>query len=315
MTESGLSDRLGITRSEAKDLFLQYHTAYPRIRDWSAKIIKQSKQDGYVETHFGRKVVIWEYESDNWRRRQDGERTAGNAPVQGGGADYVKISMVRAKQALRKAGIADKVRLVLNVHDALEWYVHKSLAPADVIKVLLPAVQWAVEGWPAMLAEWHIGTSWGGARELELLPDGSVRLKKKAEEKDVEVTGDEDEEEDVPLVAAVVVAPAVRAAPQVAPVATLLPPVPDSSQPRTVVVSASSMPSKEVAQRFHSALKETPGRNTVILKTPEGDITVPGTFGLSPDHEPEISVLLGGALVYYDIDSVDMAALGEGLEP
>jgi DNA polymerase-1 len=180
MSEKGLADRLGISPAEAEQKFAEYFAAYPRVKVWMDRTVSASKRDGFVTTKWGRKVPIWEYLSSSYRVRRDGERTAGNAPIQGSATgDYVKISMVRARNAIRKAGLADRVKLVMNVHDALEFYVDRSVPPAAVVAVLQPAVVWPVEGWPAMVAEWHIGERWGSVKELEVLPDGSVRLKKK----------------------------------------------------------------------------------------------------------------------------------------
>lgn len=66
--------------------------------------------------------------------------------------------------------------------------------------------------------------------------------------------------------------------------------------------------------RLKELLDGLPGDNTVILKVPDGDVTVTGTSGLAPEHEPQVATILPGALVWYDLDSVDTEALAEGLD-
>ncbi len=89
------------------------------------------------------------------------------------------MAMIRAVRALRKAGLADKVKLIMNIHDALEFAVRKDVSPAEVIAVLTPAVIFPVKGWLPMVMESHMGATWGGVKDLELGSDGSVHLKGK----------------------------------------------------------------------------------------------------------------------------------------
>ena len=331
LSAQGLADRLGITIEQAENLFAQFHAAYPRIKEWTEATIRQSKQDGFVTTWFARKVRIWEYDSPYRNVRNEGERTAGNAPVQGSIADYMKTSIVRAQRALKRTGLHDKVRLFMNVHDALYWYARKDVNPEDIIRLLDPEVAWHVEGWPPMVAEWNIGERWGSMAEVELVEGGGLRLKKKDEEEvRGEVTGDEDDEMAAPRVpvhdygkpersegdeeaaAAVVAAPGrslvlagLAARGGVAGV---------GDSPRMVIIEVSAPPEPEAARALAQALKDLPGTNTVVLRMPRGDATVSFPSGLTPVHEPEVSVMLGGAAVYYDEASVDLAELGRGVE-
>jgi hypothetical protein len=65
----------------------------------------------------------------------------------------------------------------MNVHDALEFYVHVSLQPPEVIKVLRPAVVFPVSGWPQMKADWHYALKWGSPIELAVDDDCNVTIK------------------------------------------------------------------------------------------------------------------------------------------
>jgi hypothetical protein len=83
-----------------------------------------------------------------------------------------------------------------------------------------------------------------------------------------------------------------------------------------VIIMTRTMPTQEAFQQLREALAKTRGDNDVILRTPQGDVPFPrldGGYGITPGDEPMYSVLLGGAMVSYDLDSVDTAGLADGL--
>lgn len=332
LTEDGLADRLGITRQEAEDLFAAFHAAYPAIGKWMEAIVRQAQDTGYVETWWGRKVRIWDIDSPIRRRRLEAQRTAGNAPVQGSATgDYMKLAMVRSSAALERAGLRDGVRLVMNVHDALEWYVRKDIPPARVIRVLQQAVIFPVPGWPPMVAEWHCGERWGSYRKLDVAvsPDGtvaSVRLAQKGQPKELEIdlSGEEDDEDVVPAPArpeafAQVLAKAREGSttngvydggrhpdPGAAGVRGR-----ESQRPRTVIVMCDHNPLVSHVEEFVDYCRRQPGPNTLILRTPSGEGKMTFTTSVTPAEAPVVSVMLGGAQVTYDAASVDYEALAE----
>lgn len=196
MGVDGLADRLGIPKPEAQALFDQYFGIFPRIRSYMDATVAGAKSRGYIMTRFGRKVMIFGLDSVDRRTYAEAERTAGNAPIQGAGTgDYPKIAMVRSDKALREAGMLNDVRLVMNMHDALYWYVRDTVPPAQVIRVLQPAVVFPVDGWPPIVAEWQLGRRWGSMREVEVLADGSLQLKEEKEAPVEETDGDPEEDE------------------------------------------------------------------------------------------------------------------------
>jgi hypothetical protein len=75
-------------------------------------------------------------------------------------------------KALKKAGLSDKVHLVMNIHDALEFYVRDDVDYQTVIDVLEPAVIFPVPGWPSMVADWHYWKRYGSCVELKKNEDG-----------------------------------------------------------------------------------------------------------------------------------------------
>lgn len=306
-----LAERLGCTLEHAEQLYAVYHTSYPRLNKKRQEVIRQAQRDGFVITKFGRKVPLPDIFSPNRKARADAERTAGNVFVQGpGSGDYPKMAMVRSVRALKAAGLQDDVKLVMNVHDALEYYVRTDIPPDRVIQVLAPAVVFPVPGWPPIVADWHMGLSWADLKELEVLPGGSVRVKKKGakpapkEEAPSAAPGPpvpvHFQDAGGPVADVPVAAVPVRPAPA----------VPDGP-PRKLVIECRAMPTVAAVKRLMASLPQ--GQNTAVLRTPDGDVTLPGSYVLSPDNGPEVSVILGGAIVRYDESSVDMAALGAGL--
>lgn len=177
MGVKSLAERLGVTVEEAKSLNEQYFSAFSSIAVWSDRVMRQGTRDGFTTSHFGRKHRIWELEDDQPWIRSKGERMCVNCPVQGGAADYMKIAMVRSQRALTKADLIKGVHLVMNIHDALVYEVHKSIDPALVIRTLEPAISYPVKGFPPIEAEWGVGRRWGTMVDVVLNPDGSISPK------------------------------------------------------------------------------------------------------------------------------------------
>lgn len=331
----GLADRLGVPNERAQELYDTFFSIYSRIKGYLERTIAAAKAQGYIVTKFGRVVRIWEFESTQRHIYAQGERLAGNAPIQGAGTgDYPKIAMVRARKALRDAGLADKVKLVMNVHDALEFYARDDVSPGEIIRVLQPAVVFPVDGWPPIVAEWHVGRKWGSVRDVELLADGSIRLKDEAPATPVaEADGDPDEpsggERSPALVAVLDRERATRGtSPELADIVPVTgyevlagkiaeqPPAASWPQyaglPRKIIVTMQGMPGREQFETLRSGLASQPGANTWTLAVPGGTYAL-GTSAFGPEIESQLSVLLGGAMVTYDLDSVDTAALTDGL--
>lgn len=80
-----------------------------------------------------------------------------------------------------------------------------------------------------------------------------------------------------------------------------------------MIIETPVVPRPAAFQRLLGYAASVPGANQVTLQTPDGSVRLPGTSGLSPACDAEVSVLLSGAVVRYCEGSVDMTALGEGL--
>ena len=117
----GLSQRMGISRSEARAFIEEYFRSYPGVRDYMDRVIAQAREQGYVETLFGRKRYLPDINSKNAVARGLAERNAINAPIQGGAADIIKLAMIAVSRRLAAEGLRSK--MVLQVHDELVFDV------------------------------------------------------------------------------------------------------------------------------------------------------------------------------------------------
>ena len=171
-----IAELIGCSVEQAKQYLEDYFIAFPGLKAWMDSKVVEGRQQGYVETLFGRRFEVWGFKSGrSFHEASHGERLCVNAPVQGGAADYMKIAMCRASAAIKKAGLEDKVILVATIHDALEFYVHESISTQEVIDLLNPMVAYKHPGLPALIkADWHEGYRWGSVRELVLDKDMHV---------------------------------------------------------------------------------------------------------------------------------------------
>ncbi len=117
MSAWGLARQLGIERNEAQTYVDRYFERYPGVAAYMESIRNQAKEQGYVETVFGRRLYLPEITASNPQRRQYAERTAINAPMQGSAADLIKRAMIRVDDWL--AGQDAEVAMVMQVHDEL----------------------------------------------------------------------------------------------------------------------------------------------------------------------------------------------------
>ncbi len=125
MSAWGLARQLGIERDEAQAYVDRYFERYPGVRDYMDRTRERAREQGYVETVFGRRLHLPEIRSGNGQRRQYAERTAINAPMQGTAADLIKRAMIAVDDWLRGDDAPD-ARMVLQVHDELVFEVATS---------------------------------------------------------------------------------------------------------------------------------------------------------------------------------------------
>jgi len=119
----GLSQRLSIPRSEAKQIIDEYFATYPRVKEYMNKVIEQAKNLGYVETIMGRRRYLPDIHSANAVVRGYAERNAINSPIQGSAADIIKTAMLKIHEHLCNNNF--KTKMILQVHDELIFDVYK----------------------------------------------------------------------------------------------------------------------------------------------------------------------------------------------
>ena len=117
----GLAAQLGIPQAEAKAYIERYFARYQGVRAFIEKTLEQTRRDGFVRTMFGRLRPIPDIESRNPNQRGFAERTAINTPLQGTGADLIKLAMISLDRKLAERKL--KTRMVLQVHDELLFEV------------------------------------------------------------------------------------------------------------------------------------------------------------------------------------------------
>ena len=119
----GLSQRLNIPRTEAKELIDGYFENFPKIKEFMDVQINRARELGYVETIKGRRRYLNDINSANAVVRGMAERNAINAPIQGSAADVIKIAMINIHHAMEKQNL--KSKMILQVHDELNFDVYK----------------------------------------------------------------------------------------------------------------------------------------------------------------------------------------------
>lgn len=132
----GLAENVGITPKEASKFIDSYFEAYPGIKDYMEKTVKEAKEKGYVKTMFNRKRNIPELNNPAYMIRQMGERIALNTPVQGTAADIIKLAMVEVYKKLKENNL--KTKMIIQVHDELVFDVYTG--ELEKIKEIIPDI-------------------------------------------------------------------------------------------------------------------------------------------------------------------------------
>jgi DNA polymerase I len=160
MSAFGLAQNLNIERSAAANYIERYFTRYPGVRDYMDKTRALAKQQGYVETYFGRRLWVPEINSPNGQRRAGAERAAINAPMQGTAADLIKLAMIAVNNWMVNEGLQSK--LIMQVHDELVLEVVE--AELALVKQKLPELMQQVAKLDVpLMAEVGVSNNWEGA--------------------------------------------------------------------------------------------------------------------------------------------------------
>ena len=128
MSAFGLAKQLAIPRGEAQEYIDLYFARYPGVKAYMDNTRVLAKDQGYVETVFGRRLYLPDINARNAQMRQYAERTAINAPMQGTAADIIKRAMISVHQWIKSENI--NARMIIQVHDELVLEVKSGQADA-----------------------------------------------------------------------------------------------------------------------------------------------------------------------------------------
>jgi DNA polymerase I len=161
MEAYGLGQRLNIPTDEASIILDAYFDAFPNVRAYMERTVKEARMRGYTETLFGRRRPIPELSNSNYRIRQAGERQAMNAGIQGLAADIFKVALVRLDGALETGGYAS--RIVLQVHDEVLLEVPED-ERQDAAELTVATMRGAAELMVPLEVNVSAGPTWADAK-------------------------------------------------------------------------------------------------------------------------------------------------------
>jgi DNA polymerase-1 len=153
----GLSQRVGISRSEAKEVIQNYYNTYKGIKRFMDETPQVAREKGFVTSIFGRRRYFPSINDRNFNVRSRAERESINMPIQGSASDIVKIAMLKVDAALKRDKLATK--LIMQIHDELLFE-----SPESEVERVLEIVKTEMESAVALdiplIAELGIGDNW-----------------------------------------------------------------------------------------------------------------------------------------------------------
>lgn len=160
MSSFGLAKQLGIERDAAQRYIDLYFDRYPGVKQYMDDTCKKARQQGFVETLFGRRLYLPDIHSKNIQIQRGAERAAINAPLQGTAADIIKIAMIKLQQWLSENNV--DARMIMQVHDELVLEAKEGCVnrlKQEVPKIMSAAAALSVE----LVVDVGIGHNWDEA--------------------------------------------------------------------------------------------------------------------------------------------------------
>ncbi|WP_195273101.1 DNA polymerase I [Enterococcus mundtii] len=154
ISDYGLSQNLGITRKAAQQYIDTYFEKYPGVKEYMERIVREAKDQGFVETLYHRRRYLPDINSRNYNIRSFAERTAINTPIQGSAADILKIAMIELDKRLKESDL--QATMLLQVHDELVFEV-----PESELEMLDKLVSEVMEQAVALHVPLITDSSWG----------------------------------------------------------------------------------------------------------------------------------------------------------
>jgi len=138
MGEFRLSKQIGVSLNEAKEFIRRYYEEYPEIKIYMNQVVEDCKRDGYVSTVLNRKRYISTINDKNYIVREQAKRFAMNSPIQGSGADILKLAMIKVDQLMKEKHL--KSEMIIQVHDELIFDVY-----AEELEEMMNIIKSAME--------------------------------------------------------------------------------------------------------------------------------------------------------------------------
>ena len=160
MSAHGLAKQIGCDRGQAQQYMERYFTRYPGVQDYMDRTREQAREQGYVETLFGRRLYLPNIKAKNGMVRKAAERTAINAPMQGSAADIIKRAMITVDQWLADSAL--DARVILQVHDELVVEVREDQVK-ELRAGLLPLMSAGAALDVPLIVEAGVGDNWDQA--------------------------------------------------------------------------------------------------------------------------------------------------------
>ena len=153
----GLAERMGVSRTEAKQLIDEYFITYPGVKAYMDRSIAMAREEGFTTTLWQRRCYLPDINSHNATVRGYAERNAINAPIQGTAADIIKVAMVRIHKRMQAEGVQS--RMILQVHDELNFSV-PPLEKETIQRIVIEEMQAAAQLRVPLIADCGWGENW-----------------------------------------------------------------------------------------------------------------------------------------------------------
>lgn len=161
ISDFGLARQLDISRKQAGEYIAKYFEKFPRIHEFMNECVTFGRDNGYVQTMYGRRIYLPQLRSSNYNQRSGAERVAMNAPIQGSAADIIKLAMIAVYNELKAQNL--KSKLILQVHDELIIDALKSERD-KIIEIIKSQMENVAELKCQLIADVNIGMSWYDAK-------------------------------------------------------------------------------------------------------------------------------------------------------
>lgn len=167
MGVKALKKNLGSTLEEAEMFHNSYFEKFPKVKEYFERIKQEAHDKGYTTTYFGRRRYFPEINSHLPYIRSESERMAMNAPIQGTAtADIIKMAMAHADSKLKDEKEADKVHLLLQVHDELVYEIKDDKDLKNIVALIKHSMENVVSINLPLLVNAHVGDNWSDLKEV-----------------------------------------------------------------------------------------------------------------------------------------------------